>query len=775
MSKFTRRQLLAFFGGTAAVAAFSPAIEKKLFATDGSIAQAVEGPLSFTPLRLPHPLPIYTTKNSFLPTGINGEGTVVDASANTRLEAYEVLDDVVVPPEYERYVILRWGDRVFPDPNDYVGYNCDFTAFITLNRTFSDGLLWVNHEYVSYPLSVLLANNEDLIGFPTTDRLVLDQDLSSPTRTTLGEFLYNLGGSIVRVTKNREGNFVVRQNAQINRRIHGLSGLAINGDRTDGYESVTSWGSRQGDDNYLVATGPAATQVFEGVNSDGLGNRIIGTVNNCSGGQTPWRTILTAEENFQDFVREDVKPDGTQTSYNEELVGTEFGLTGEKYGWMVEVDPARPAVRPKKHTALGRYRHENIAFRIEVGEPLVCYSGDDRRGGHTWKFVSNGTVSDPRSRENSSLLENGTLYVARFNPNGTGEWIPLTLDTPTNPIPPSVLASVELSQLGEAQRDGRTRLPKRNGIGGQTEDGGSLVVDLTNQNAVLGDYQGKTLADFYDSQGAVLADAFPAGNLVGGTPTARPEDIEVHPTTNEVFVAYTDSGAGGDGYPDSRIFVVAKYDTNVRSTQQMGGLYKIVEDSGNGAGTTFRWQPFAQSGEAGAFDGAGFANVDNLAFDRQGNIWGVTDMSTSLHNGFNIGAEGEERTIDHEATGNASTLVGVFGNNWLFYIPTSGADAGEVIPFAYGPVRCEMAGPTFAGGNTLILSVQHPGEDVPINDGTTLSRSIEMLDLDGSLFNQTRTVPRGSSWPSNIEGNLQGPPRPTVIGIRRKDNGRPFV
>ena len=272
MSKFTRRQLLAFFGGTAAVAAFSPAVEKKLFATDGSIAQAVEGPLSFTPVRLPHPLPISARKNSFLPTGINGEGTVVDASANTRLAAYEVLDDVVVPPEYERYVILRWGDRVFPDPNDYVGYNCDFTAFITLNRTFSDGLLWVNHEYVSYPLSVLLANNEDLIGFPTSDRLVLDQDLSSPTRATLGEFLYNLGGSIVRITKNRDGDFVVRRNAQINRRIHGLSGLAINGDRTDGYESVTSWGSRQGDDNYLVATGPAATQVFEGVNSDELGN-----------------------------------------------------------------------------------------------------------------------------------------------------------------------------------------------------------------------------------------------------------------------------------------------------------------------------------------------------------------------------------------------------------------------------------------------------------------------------------------------------------------------
>jgi uncharacterized protein len=91
-----------------------------------------------------------------------------------------------------------------------------------------------------------------------------------------------------------------------------------------------------------------------------------------------------------------------------------------------------------------------------------------------------------------------------------------------------------------------------------------------------------------------------------------------------------------------------------------------------------------------------------------------------------------------------------------------------------------MTGPTFVG-NTLIISVQHPGEDCPINDGTNLSRSIEMLDLNGTTFNQTRNVPRGSSWPSNIPtadgGNDQptGVPRPSVIGIRRKDSKRRFI
>ena len=110
----------------------------------------------------------------------------------------------------------------------------------------------------------------------------------------------------------------------------------------------------------------------------------------------------------------------------------------------------------------------------------------------------------------------------------------------------------------------------------------------------------------------------------------------------------------------------------------------------------------------------------------------------------------------------------------MFFIPTQGPNAGNLIPFGHGPMRCEFTGPTFVG-DTLIVSVQHPGEDCPINDGTILSRDIEILDLDGSLFTQTRTIPRGSSWPSNLTGNEFGPPRPSVIGIRRKNSKGRFV
>jgi secreted PhoX family phosphatase len=795
MSKFTRRQLLAFFGASAGAAVLAPAFGKEVFGSNFGIANAVK-PLRFTPVRLPHPLPIYTEQNSYLPTGIE-QGEVLEASADARLSSYTILDDVVVPPEYERYLIVSWGDRVFPNPEDYFGYNSDYTGFVSIDgRSLNDGYLWNNHEYVSYPfLFITPETPSDLAGFPTSYSAVIGQNLPEDRTSieVLGEFMYNIGGSIVRISRrNPSERFRVVRDRK-NRRVHGLSGLGINSDRSDAYKNVTSWGSKsyqKGDDNYLIGTGPAATEVFP-LSSDGLGNKIIGTGYNCSGGTTPWGTILTAEENFQGStaffvgVTESVNDNGTQTGYIAGTTGTAFGLVGEKYGYMVEIDPDNPNFRPRKHTALGRYRHENIAMRVEPRKRLVAYLGDDRRGGHTWKFVSSGRVNNPTDKRNSRLFEDGTLYVARYSADGTGEWIPLNLDSPTNPIPPSVLASVEIAALGRATRNGNTPIrllePSGNSV--------SVSVLTTNEAEILPAYEGKKLSDFYTTQGAVLVDAFLAANLIGATPTARPEDIEINPRNpREVFIAYTDGAPGSDGYPDSRIFVVSKYSSDVNAGQPSGELFKISEDSADSTGTTFRWERFAKGGEAGAEPGSGFANVDNLAFDGQGNIWGVTDMSTGSHNGFNIGAAGTPLQIDHRVVGanspspidptinvDTSSLVGVFGNNWLFYIPTIGPDAGEIVPFAYGPPRCEMTGPTFVG-NTLIISVQHPGETAPFTPQQTLSRDIEMLNLDGTLFTQRRSVPRGSNWPSNLEGNPQGSPRPGVIGIRRKEsNGNRFV
>lgn len=806
MQEVNRRSFLAFIGSTGATAAVGGA--GALLASGEAYALPV--PVSFTPVRVPFPLPIFTTNNNWLPTGLNGVGMTI-ASVETggpavELPSYTVIDDVVVAPEFERYVISAWGDRPFADANQYVGFNADYTGYIPLSGT-NEGLLWTNHEYVSYPFSEICP--ESAITTPPGNNVfqrVIGFALPT-TKTTeyLGECLYNVGGSILRIRRvTRGGRFGVVNGHADNRRLHGLSGLAVNATRTDAYyttgrpttqyATVTAWGAlphQAGDNNYLEGTGPAAVQVFP-LSSDTLGNKIIGTLGNCSGGTTAWGTILSCEENFQADaslfylgVTEGVRPDGTQTGYvsagtqtetGNRTAGAEFGLVGEKYGWVVEVDVKNPAVRAKKHTALGRFRHENVALRADAGQRLAAYMGDDRRGGHVWKFVSDGVVNNVTSPANSSLFESGTLYVAQFNANGTGTWIPLLLSTPTNPNSPTAISSVQFANEGVRDRNGLVNLPRRNGVAGQTVDGGFFACTTLNEATALSGYQGRTLADFYTSQGAILCDAFAAANLVGGTPAARPEDVEVHPKTREVFIAFTDGAAGSDGYADSRIFTVSKYNAGIATEQQSGGLYKIVEAGNDGAATSFTWTRFLQGGEAGAANGAGFANLDNLAFDAKANVWGVMDMSTNLHNGIGLGLAAAPTTINHSLVGSsaASNLVGIYGNNWLFCIPTEGPDAGKQLPFAIGPTRAELTGPTFVGDH-LLLAVQHPGENAPIdaqNSGPR-TRSIEMLSLDGaSVFNQTRTVPFGSQWPSNtIAGNTSGIPKPAVIGIRRKNGG----
>lgn len=843
MSEVNRRSFLAFMGATGATVTVGGT---SALLYSGAV-QAAPIPLNFTPLRLPFPLPIYTTNTNFLPTGVtpfNGAavGSLITATEAggpaVELSTYTVIDDVIVPPEYERYVISSWGDRPFANADDYVGFNCDYTGYIPLSST-NDGLLWQNHEYVSYPFSEICpeaafstgpfyfaGNNvfQRVIGYPIP---------TTKTREFYGECLYNVGGSVLRIRRTtRGGRFGVVNADPYNRRIHALSGLGINSTRTDAYyttarattlySQVTAWGTlprQQGDQNYLLGTGPAATQVFN-LSTDGLGNKIIGTLGNCSGGTTPWGTILSCEENYQADaslfylgVTETVNPDGRQTAYGQSgtqtdtglrTAGAEFGLVGEKYGYVVEFDPkvsympgqeANPRYRAKKHTAMGRFRHENVALRVEPGKKLVAYMGDDRRGGHTWKFVSDAVVTSVTDPANSALFENGTLYVAKYNADGTGVWIPLLLSTPTNPNKPSDLSSVQFALEAQRDRLGLNFLPRRNGIAGQTIDGGVFGCTSSNEGTALvnspAGYLGKTLANFYTTQGAILVDAFPAANLVGGTPGARPEDIEVHPRTKEVFIAFTDGRAGSDGYADSRIFTVSKYTSAINAESQNGGLYKIVESGGAGDALTFSWSKFAGAGEAGTVSGLGFANLDNLAFDSKFNVWGVMDMSTDLHNGFGLGGNPTVPTTpsySHSVVGSggsgggggtpgagAQPFVGLFGNNWMFYIPTEGPDAGKHIPFALGPTRSEMTGPTFVGDH-LILSVQHPGENAPIDAQNTGPKTpvLELLNLAGTgVFNQTRTVPFGSNWPSNAQGNSANtaPAKPSVIGIRRRTGG----
>ena len=785
-------------GGAAVLGVAARALPIGLLDGDRS---AAPGPLGYTPPRLPHPLPIYTRRASSL-AGRSGTPEILPPSATAELATFKVVDDLVVPPEFERYVIVRWGDRVFPDAEQYVGYNNDFNGFIPDPRRPGEGILWINHEFVSHPFSAVAsgaASEEasESSGSPAEADGVFETFIGfslprDDIHELLGEMLYNLGGSAVRLRRDKDGRFAVVAGHALNRRLHGLSGLAINAERRDHFRDVTSWGTRAhqiGDSNYLVGTGPATTDVFARLSSDGLGNRIIGAAFSCAGTVTPWGTVLIGEENSEGSdrrrmgVQGQMRRDGTQTGYILRTTGFSFGLVGEKYGWITEVDPADPDFRVRKHTALGRFRHENVTLRTAKGQPVVAYMGDDRKGGHVWRYVSSGVLDDPTDRDRASkLLEEGTLYVARFDPpsgesmRGTGAWIPLRLSTPTAPLSPSALASVEIAATGSASYDGLLYLPRRRGVAGESEDGHLLPVTTENEADVLPDYRGKTIADFYDSYGAMLCDAFAAGNLAGGTPSARPEELAIHPTTGDVYIAFTRGKPGSDGYPDSRIFLTGKFDTDVAGSQPFGGLYKIAEDDSNGTGETFVWERVLQGGEAGAKDGAGVASIDNIAFTDRGELLCLTDISNHYLNGLSEGADPVSQPIDHAAVGRAaSTIEGVFGNNWAFVIPAQGPEAGSVVPLAIGPMRSELTGPAFVGDDTLLLSVQHPGENAPFDrPGETVTSDIEMLGLDGRVFTQRRTVPVGSNWPSNIEGRPADPPRPAVVGIRRKDGGRLF-
>lgn len=230
----------------------------------------------------------------------------------------------------------------------------------------------------------------------------------------------------------------------------------------------------------------------------------------------------------------------------------------------------------------------------------------------------------------------------------------------------------------------------------------------------------------------------------------------MHPRDQSVYVGFTDSTGSGDGSPDVRIFP----DSKGENSRQYGAIYRLVEDGSDPAARIFKWGKFVSSGEA-AGQGGGFACADNLVFDPQGNLWMVCDITTPMHN-MPVAREGQSSPGGKE-------LVGIFGNNSMFMFPTAGPRAGQPFSFAIGPTECELTGPTFTpDGRALILSVQHPGEFYGIRGHGTFPseevRSMRLAARDGTVFEQKRTVPMGSNFPS---GKLGEVPRPCVVCIRR--------
>ena len=270
-------------------------------------------------------------------------------------------DDLVLADGLNYHPIIKWGDPI--NAVDTFGFNNDFTCFIPLDdQNPKDGLLWVNHEYMN-PLFVSDYNYRN--------------KNQKRTKQQVDKEMYQVGGSIVRI-KEENGTWNVVENDPLNRRITAKTPMKIN------------WDSP-----------------IKGATT------VVGTLANCSGGITPWKTFLTCEENYDNFYGETIydqnnKPQHKPSTYYkwEQF----YTYPPEHYGWVVEINPKDGS--SQKHIALGRFAHECCTLYELEDKRVVAYSGDDANDEHLYKFIS----STPSS------LKEGTLYVADTI---NGKWLPL--------------------------------------------------------------------------------------------------------------------------------------------------------------------------------------------------------------------------------------------------------------------------------------------------------------------------------------------------------------
>jgi secreted PhoX family phosphatase len=463
-----------------------------------------------------------------------------------------------VPPGYEADIVLRWGDRLFADAPDFdpqaqtaaaqerqFGYNNDYVGFIPLG-TQADGetraLLCINHEYTNTQLM-----------FPG---LGADPRNSMTAELCAVEMAAN-GGTIVEIAE-RNNQWTPIIGSRFNRRITATTPMEI--------------------------SGPASGHTRLQTNADPSGTRVLGTLGDCAGGITPWRSYLLAEENFQNnFLGE--LPNGHPEAESYSRYGIPRGAYAwgrfdkrfdvsiepfepNRFGWIVEVDPFDPNSVPKKRTALGRFKHEGAESVVAPDGRVVLYMGDDEQNNYVFKFVTAGRFDPDNHAANANLLDEGTLYVARFESDGRVNWLPLVYDS-----------------------------------GPLNEETG------------------------FHSQADVLIDARRAADLLGATPMDRPEDVEPNAQTGRAYVMLTNNFNRGENEIDA---------ANPRAQNAFGHIIEIIEPEGDFASPHSNWEILLRCGDPARPEfGASwnpatsangwFGSPDNCAIDPAGRLWVSTD------------------------------------------------------------------------------------------------------------------------------------------------------
>ncbi|WP_064554312.1 PhoX family protein, partial [Buttiauxella noackiae] len=468
-------------------------------------------------------------------------------------------DTVRVPEGYIARPFYRWGDAVGLKGNlpefktdgsnttdeqaAQAGMHHDGMAWFSLPPGGTDpnhGLLAMNHEYIDNGLLF-----KDGVANWSLDKVRKGQNA--------------MGISVIEVKKEGDNWSVVRP-SEFARRI------TVN--------------------TPMILTGPAKNHALMKTADDPQGERVLGTMQNCANGLTPWGTYLTCEENWSDIFVKKTAPNALEKrygisdsddSYRWNEVDARFSVDAtpnepNRFGWVVEIDPYNPSSTPRKHTALGRFKHEGAAITLAADKRVVAYMGDDQKFEYIYKFISKNQYDASLRDAAMDLLSEGTLYVAKFNDDGSGTWLPLIY--------------------------GQSGLDETKG---------------------------------FTSQGELLIKTRLAADVVGATKMDRPEWIAVDShATGSVYCTLTnnsDRGKEGKAPVDA---------ANPRANNVYGHIMHWTEENGDPASTAFTWNILVLGGNPSSLDektkgsmkGAEFGSADGLSFDHRGVLWIQTDVSS---------------------------------------------------------------------------------------------------------------------------------------------------